>query len=128
GSALQRARRDRTTLVAATPRRASGSCSLTRCVAIDACLAVEHGCRARRAVHLARIPVGPPQIRGFNQDRQARTLSAMIRGLAHRGETSDMQTIRIAIVEDQSDIREGLRLLIDDAPALRCVGAFGSFE
>jgi DNA-binding NarL/FixJ family response regulator len=36
--------------------------------------------------------------------------------------------IRVVIVEDQADIREGLRQLIDDTPAFHCVGAFGSFE
>lgn len=53
---------------------------------------------------------------------------AAMHGLDTGGEPSEAQTMRIAIVEDQSDIREGLRLLIDDVPAFRCVGAFASFE
>ncbi|MBI3951802.1 MAG: response regulator transcription factor [Acidobacteria bacterium] len=36
--------------------------------------------------------------------------------------------IRVAIVEDQRPMREGLRLLIDGTPGYRCVGAFGSLE
>jgi len=43
-------------------------------------------------------------------------------------QTSGGRPMRIAIVEDQSEIREGLRMLIDDAPAFRCVGTFGSLE
>jgi DNA-binding NarL/FixJ family response regulator len=35
---------------------------------------------------------------------------------------------RVAIVEDQAEIREGLRLLLDDAPAFVCVGTYGSVE
>ena len=42
--------------------------------------------------------------------------------------SSGSKPTRVAIIEDQADIREGLRLLIDDAPEFRCVGAFGSFE
>jgi DNA-binding NarL/FixJ family response regulator len=37
-------------------------------------------------------------------------------------------SIRVAIVEDQRPMREGLRLLIDGTPGYRCVGAFGSLE
>jgi DNA-binding NarL/FixJ family response regulator len=38
------------------------------------------------------------------------------------------QTVRVATVEDQREIREGLRFFIDNAPGFRCVGAFGSVE
>jgi DNA-binding NarL/FixJ family response regulator len=38
------------------------------------------------------------------------------------------QTVRVAIVEDQPTIREGLRFLIDGTPDHRCVAAFGSVE
>ncbi|HXF03810.1 MAG TPA: response regulator transcription factor [Blastocatellia bacterium] len=38
------------------------------------------------------------------------------------------QPIRVAVVEDQRLMREGLRLLIDGSPGYRCVGAFGSVE
>jgi DNA-binding NarL/FixJ family response regulator len=36
--------------------------------------------------------------------------------------------ITVAIVEDVAPLREGLVLLVDDAPGLRCVGDFGSME
>lgn len=36
--------------------------------------------------------------------------------------------IRVAIIEDQRDIREGLRFLIDGTPGYRCAGAFASME
>jgi DNA-binding NarL/FixJ family response regulator len=36
--------------------------------------------------------------------------------------------IRVAIVDDQREIREGLRFLIDGTPGYRCAGAFGSME
>ena len=36
--------------------------------------------------------------------------------------------IRVAIVEDQTDIREGLRFLLDHTPGYRCSGSFGSVE
>jgi DNA-binding NarL/FixJ family response regulator len=44
------------------------------------------------------------------------------------GDASQPTLTRVAIVEDQSEIREGLRLIIDDAPAFRCVGTFASLE
>jgi len=36
--------------------------------------------------------------------------------------------ISVAIVEDEAEIREGLRVLIDGSPGFRCSGAFGSME
>jgi DNA-binding NarL/FixJ family response regulator len=36
--------------------------------------------------------------------------------------------MRVVIVEDQAEIREGLRLLIDDTATFRCAAAFGSME
>ena len=36
--------------------------------------------------------------------------------------------IRVAIVEDQRGIREGLGYLIDSTDGYRCTGAFGSIE
>jgi DNA-binding NarL/FixJ family response regulator len=36
--------------------------------------------------------------------------------------------IKVAIVEDQKTIREGLALLIDGARGFRCTGSFGSME
>lgn len=36
--------------------------------------------------------------------------------------------IRVAIVEDQREIREGLRFLIDQTDGYRCAGAYGSME
>jgi DNA-binding NarL/FixJ family response regulator len=38
------------------------------------------------------------------------------------------RVIRVSIVEDDRATREGLALLIDDAPGFRCVGAFPSVE
>jgi len=38
------------------------------------------------------------------------------------------ETVRVATVEDQREIREGLRFFIDNAPGFRCVGSFGSVE
>jgi len=35
---------------------------------------------------------------------------------------------KVAIIEDQFRIREGLRVLIDGTPGYRCTGAFGSME
>jgi DNA-binding NarL/FixJ family response regulator len=37
-------------------------------------------------------------------------------------------TIRVAIVEDQRDIREGLAFLINGTEGYQCTGAFGSME
>ena len=36
--------------------------------------------------------------------------------------------VRVATVEDQRAIREGLRFFIDNAPGFRCTGCFGSVE
>jgi DNA-binding NarL/FixJ family response regulator len=36
--------------------------------------------------------------------------------------------VRVATVEDQREIREGLRFFIDNAPGFRCTGCFGSVE
>jgi DNA-binding NarL/FixJ family response regulator len=36
--------------------------------------------------------------------------------------------IRVAIIEDQREIREGLRFLIDGSAGYRCTGAFASME
>ena len=36
--------------------------------------------------------------------------------------------VRVAIVEDQRDIREGLRFLIDGTPGYTCAGAFAAME
>jgi DNA-binding NarL/FixJ family response regulator len=38
------------------------------------------------------------------------------------------EAIRVAVVEDQPRIREGLRFLIDSSEGYCCVGAFGSVE
>ena len=39
-----------------------------------------------------------------------------------------MNPIRVAIVEDDSHLREGLRILIDSTPGYRCARGFGSVE
>ncbi|MEM7351226.1 MAG: response regulator transcription factor [Acidobacteriota bacterium] len=36
--------------------------------------------------------------------------------------------VRVAIVEDDRGVREGLSFLVDGSPGLRCVGAFGEAE
>ncbi len=36
--------------------------------------------------------------------------------------------VRVALVEDQQEIREGLRFLIDSTEGYRCTGSFGSME
>jgi DNA-binding NarL/FixJ family response regulator len=41
---------------------------------------------------------------------------------------SEIPAIKVAIIEDQFGIREGLRLLIDGTPGYRCCGCFGSME
>lgn len=41
---------------------------------------------------------------------------------------SSVEPIRVAIIEDDSAVREGLRLLIDGTPGFHCVGRFGSIE
>jgi len=43
-------------------------------------------------------------------------------------ESQPMNPIRVAIVEDDSHLREGLRILIDSTPGYRCARGFGSVE
>src|SRR5919106_246754 len=50
------------------------------------------------------------------------TLAARVR------DTAVDDTVRVAIVEDQREIREGLRFFVDNAPGFRCTGCFGSVE
>src|SRR5580704_7833609 len=38
------------------------------------------------------------------------------------------ETISVAVIEDQPEIREGLRVLINGSPGFECVGTFGSME
>src|SRR6202162_5546945 len=40
----------------------------------------------------------------------------------------DSTALKVAIVEDQPRIREGLRMLIDGAEGFRCIGSFESME
>src|ERR1039457_760087 len=40
----------------------------------------------------------------------------------------DTTALKVAIVEDQPRIREGLRILIDGTEGFRCSGSFGSME
>jgi DNA-binding NarL/FixJ family response regulator len=40
----------------------------------------------------------------------------------------ESQTLRVAIIEDQARIREGLRSLIDGAAGYACCGSYGSME
>ena len=41
---------------------------------------------------------------------------------------AELPVIRAAIVEDQRDIREGLRVLIDGTDGYRCAGVYRSME
>jgi DNA-binding NarL/FixJ family response regulator len=41
---------------------------------------------------------------------------------------SNAEIIKAALIEDQREIREGLRTLIDGTPGYRCTGAFRSME
>src|SRR5215467_12187801 len=41
---------------------------------------------------------------------------------------SDTVTIRVAVVEDQRDIRESLRILIDGSPGFQIAGVWPSME
>jgi DNA-binding NarL/FixJ family response regulator len=41
---------------------------------------------------------------------------------------SDKTTLRVAVVEDQEKIRDGLRILIDRTPGFRCVAACADME
>jgi DNA-binding NarL/FixJ family response regulator len=41
---------------------------------------------------------------------------------------SGTTAVRVATVDDQREIREGLRFFIDNAPGFRCTGCFGSVE
>ncbi len=36
--------------------------------------------------------------------------------------------MRVALIEDESDLRSGLESLLELSPGFRCVGAYGSFE
>ena len=38
------------------------------------------------------------------------------------------EPVRVTIIEDQREIREGLRFLIDQTPGYRCSSSFGSME
>jgi DNA-binding NarL/FixJ family response regulator len=51
---------------------------------------------------------------------------SLLERIAIEGQVAE--PIRVAIVEDQQDIREGLRFLIDHTPAYRCTGWFESME
>jgi DNA-binding NarL/FixJ family response regulator len=41
---------------------------------------------------------------------------------------SETELLKTAVIEDQRDIREGLRTLVDGTPGYRCTGAFRSME
>ncbi len=38
------------------------------------------------------------------------------------------QTIRVVVIEDQRELRDGLKTLLDFTPNFRCVKSFGSME
>lgn len=66
----------------------------------------------------------PPksQATGRDGDRDGRTAAPETR------ERTPPPPIRVAIVEDDRDTREGLQELIDGAPGFRCTGAYRSVE
>ncbi len=41
---------------------------------------------------------------------------------------TQVRALKVAIIEDQPTVREGLRILIEDAAGFRCSGAFGAME
>jgi len=45
-----------------------------------------------------------------------------------RSAANSPKTIRVAIVEDRKDIREGLTMLINGTPGFRCINSFRSME
>ncbi len=42
--------------------------------------------------------------------------------------SSETETIRVIVIEDQRELRDGLRVLLDYTPDFRCVKSFGSME
>jgi DNA-binding NarL/FixJ family response regulator len=48
--------------------------------------------------------------------------------VAKQGVASAQEIVRVVLIEDKREIREGLRVLIDGTPGYRCVGAFRSLE
>ena len=40
----------------------------------------------------------------------------------------DTTTIRVALIEDVRQVREGLAVLVDGTPGFRCAGAYRSME
>jgi DNA-binding NarL/FixJ family response regulator len=52
----------------------------------------------------------------------------MVKATTLQKENSQTKVIRIAIIEDERDLREGLRSLIDFTPNFKCVNDFRSME
>jgi DNA-binding NarL/FixJ family response regulator len=52
----------------------------------------------------------------------------MIEATILQKEVSKPEIIRVAIIEDERDLREGLRSLIDFTPNFKCIGDFRSME
>jgi len=46
----------------------------------------------------------------------------------YQPENSQEETIRIAVVEDDKTVREGLQMLLNGSPGYSCIAAFGSGE
>jgi DNA-binding NarL/FixJ family response regulator len=40
----------------------------------------------------------------------------------------ELSLVKVALIEDQRDVREGLAVLINGSPGFRCTGAFGTME
>ena len=43
-------------------------------------------------------------------------------------DTIETKTVRVIVIEDQRELRDGLRVLLDFTPDFRCVDSFGSME
>jgi CheY-like chemotaxis protein len=99
-----------------------------------------HRLRVARAVHPERVRT---RIATDLHDDIGSSLSyvALVSDVLHgradpeerdRGPGGSAETVprivRVAIVEDHRDLREGLRVLIDGTPGYRCLGAFRTME
>jgi len=56
------------------------------------------------------------------------TVHGLIRERSRKIDLADLNTISVSVIEDQREIREGLRMLIDGTPGYKCTGAHRSME
>jgi len=63
------------------------------------------------------------------QTRFEGKLTASNRPIISRIELAERSTnVKVAIIEDQRDVREGLAVLINGSPGFRCVGSYRTME